>query len=480
MEPGQESFHGQANIDDESTISSSPCPSPLSIPSLDQHHLLLPLHPNTETIPRYWTYFKDNCNLIRILHLPTTESMILYATEQLDCISNGQQMLMFAIYFAVVISLSDEECLHVLGGDRDHFIRLYRYAMDQCIALAQVQDTKDPIVIQALIVYLISLKGYCSSGLLWTLTSITVRLSHKMGLHRDGDSYSPFDTEIRRRLWWGVFWLDSRAREDAGYQSTVEEPANVDVQLPCNANDCDIYPSMSELPECSSEWTDMTFTRVIFQAVAVLRRLTAESSEHITRCEMTKITQDVSWRHECVFAYQDKLNQSLSTSASPDLFSDYASIATWIMLNKLWLVAYYPYLFNETSLQLPQDMRRSLLVISINVIEMVGELHQRKKFQKWTWLTKTFTQSYALAYILFELGQNSGGDLTERAWNTINAALQQSAARARGGDTELDRESIEFGHVTSAKSSCCTEHELLNKLLRRARSEREKQADLGY
>lgn len=478
MEDGPDTLQGSigpTHFSDASTVSNSPCPSPRSIPSLDQHHLLLPLHPNTEKIPRYWTYFKDNCNLIRILHLPTTESMILYATEQLDFISGGQQMLMFAIYFAVVISLSNEECLRVLGGERDHFIRLYRYAMDQCIAVAQVQETKDPIVIQALFVYLSSLKGYCSSGLLWTLTSITVRLSQNMGLNRDKSRYSTFDTELRRRLWWGVFWLDTRAREDAGYQSTVEESANIDVQLPCNANDCDIYPSMSALPECSSEWTDMTFTRALFQAVTVHRQLTAGASKHVTRCEMAKITQDVSGRHECVLAYQGQLNQSLSASTSPDPFSEYASITTWIMLNKLWLVAYYPYLFNESSVQLPQDMRRSLLVISINVIEMAGELRQQKKFKKWIWLTKTFTQCYALTYILFELCQNSGGDLTERAWNTINTALEQSVVGNRGGGTELDRESIEFGRGSSATSSCCTEHDLLNKLLRRARSGKEKQ-----
>lgn len=47
---------------------------------------------------------------------------------------------------------------------------------------------------------------------LWTLLGVAVRIGQGLGLHRDGTSLglSPFEIEMRRRLWWNIVVLDAR------------------------------------------------------------------------------------------------------------------------------------------------------------------------------------------------------------------------------------------------------------------------------
>lgn len=454
-----------------------PSPPPRLSPSPQQ--LLLPLHPSTDKIPTYWTYFKENCNLIKIFHLPTTESMIIHLTTQLDCISHSQEVLLFAIYFATAVSMPSEECLRVLGGEKDLLLRLYRYAIEQSLANAQFRESNEPVIIQALFVFITSLKRHCDSSIVWALTSITVQLSQKMSLNHDGSylGYSPFITELRRRLWWGVSWLDARASEDSGY-SRMLQSANP-VPLPLNVDDCDLYPSMLTLPESKSEWSEMTFTRTMFEAVSVSGHLTTGSNKDVTRDQMAELTQDINTRNKHVMQYQDCIPGLLANGHGADLFTEFASICTWITLNKLWLLAYYPYLFNGSSVQLPQITRRSLLLISLHVVEMSAVLYQQKKFQKWRWLAETYPQCPALTYILLELCRKNEEDLEERAWNAINVMLEQSLGRFQGGDQKGLAEDLEFGQTMNTADPCFPEYELLNKLLRRARAENEKKTWLA-
>jgi hypothetical protein len=56
---------------------------------------------------------------------------------------------------------------------------------------------------------------------LWTLSGVANRIAHGMGVHRDGTilSLSPFETEMRSRIWWQINIFDSKAAELCGYGS---------------------------------------------------------------------------------------------------------------------------------------------------------------------------------------------------------------------------------------------------------------------
>lgn len=58
------------------------------------------------------------------------------------------------------------------------------------------------------------------------MTGLLVRISHYLGLHRDGSQFkylTPFEVEMRRRVWWVVVLLDVRASEDQGTDITIKK-----------------------------------------------------------------------------------------------------------------------------------------------------------------------------------------------------------------------------------------------------------------
>lgn len=91
---------------------------------------------------------------------------------------------------------------------------------------------------------------------------MTITAARSIGLHRDGSklSLSPFEAEMRRRVWWFLLSRDGRASEDFGVDSAQVMARNSleGPNLPLNVEDADIYPGMKELPPPRPTWTRMT------------------------------------------------------------------------------------------------------------------------------------------------------------------------------------------------------------------------------
>lgn len=71
-----------------------------------------------------------------------------------------------------------------------------------------------------------------------------MRIAQKMGYHRDGEQFnlSPFETEMRRRIWWHVVTQDSRYAMLSGL-SHAWVASNWDTKMPQNLNDEDLSPN---------------------------------------------------------------------------------------------------------------------------------------------------------------------------------------------------------------------------------------------
>lgn len=78
----------------------------------------------------------------------------------------------------------------------------------------------------------------------WVLSGTVIRIAQKMGLHRDGRALGlgPFETEMRRRIWWQLVSLDSKFALFSGFGHSLL-PRDWDVQEPSNLNDADIFPT---------------------------------------------------------------------------------------------------------------------------------------------------------------------------------------------------------------------------------------------
>ena len=165
------------------------------------------LYPPLNQFPLYWKIYLENVDpLIRILHRGMTDKLMKATTENLENVSKGTEALMFAIFFSVVTSLSPEDCQAILSIDKDIGLRRFRFACEQALAKAGFLDTQEMTVLQAFALFLVTVRRHDDSRFVWTMVGLLIRIATSLGLHRDGEQFglAPYDTEMRRRVWWQV------------------------------------------------------------------------------------------------------------------------------------------------------------------------------------------------------------------------------------------------------------------------------------
>jgi hypothetical protein len=94
---------------------------------------------------------------------------------------------------------------------------------------------------------------------LGVLASVVVRLAMRMGMHRDPEKYeqiTPFEGEMRRRVWASVLQLDAFASTLLGMPAMIHE-SHYDTKLPRNLLDDDFGQDTVELPPSRPE-TELT------------------------------------------------------------------------------------------------------------------------------------------------------------------------------------------------------------------------------
>ncbi|KID70594.1 fungal specific transcription factor domain-containing protein, partial [Metarhizium hybridum] len=271
-----------------------------------------PLHPAPDEFAVYWRLYKENCYpIIRVLHMPTVEPVVLRYQGRADGdMPAGVEALLFAVYFAAVASLPDEECRAALGGDKRVLVDRYKAGMERALARARLLETDEVVVLQAFAVFLGSLRSYCNLRLMWSLTSIAARLAQNMGLHRDGTHFHlpAFVVESRRRLWWTICALDARAAEDSGYRTSMHA-SGWDTQMPRNLDDADLGPGLAHLPASRVGFTEMAFGMVTSRATAAFQTLQSLSPGTVGPCGRLHTADGLARRAAVITGYQDALQR---------------------------------------------------------------------------------------------------------------------------------------------------------------------------
>ena len=118
---------------------------------------LLPLHPLTAHMTILGNlYFTRVDPVFKILHRPTTLSFLYAATRDKRSLTRGQEALLFAIYFASITTLTDQESLQSFGQKKEVLVKQYRSGIEAALTNANFLETSDFTVLQAFVIYLVS------------------------------------------------------------------------------------------------------------------------------------------------------------------------------------------------------------------------------------------------------------------------------------------------------------------------------------
>ncbi|KAM0543181.1 hypothetical protein ACHAPJ_012436 [Fusarium lateritium] len=393
-------------------------------------------------IPFLWSVYQDNVEpLLKVLHIPTMEPIFRDARKNHEQLSPGNEALVWAIYYAAITSLEPDEVKANLGLNKEDVLAQYRFAVEQALAKANFLNSSDTAIIQAFVIFLLVVKNQDESRFCWSLTGLVAHLAQGMGLHRDGSHFglSPFETEMRRRLWWSLLLLDVRSADELGTDLIIQDH-DYDTQMPTNINDADIRPDSTEIPEAREGHSDCAVALVRFEIAGFGRRLVRLSSASMLVCPKGTLYEDTSLADRermLIDVYQRVEHKFLKhvTSDTDPLYWTAATIARIIMA-KMTLVIYQPVLFpgSEGEGVLSEEARERVYVAAIEIIEYNHILNNDPRCKQFRWLFKTYTNWQAMAYFLIASCRRPWTPLVERGWEALNDYESHPAQYVRSPD----------------------------------------------
>ena len=168
------------------------------------------------------------------------------------------------LYLATQLQTSNGEFIDVRGEspNAEHLIMkaAFREKAVQCLILARY-TMGGPHILETLISiltgeFLIS-KASGPDG--WLLTGMILQIATRMGYHRDADHFSgisPFEGEMRRRVWLTILQLDLLISMEMGLPRNAIN-THIDTKHPRNLSDDDFNEDTTEMPppRPDTEWT---------------------------------------------------------------------------------------------------------------------------------------------------------------------------------------------------------------------------------
>ncbi|KAH7213206.1 hypothetical protein DER44DRAFT_770394 [Fusarium oxysporum] len=423
------------------------------------------IHPPHSHRLHAWKLFKENVHpLATILHVPSVEPLVLRAMQNTQNLAPRIEALLFVIYFGAVNSLSPDDCELQFGSPQSALLVGFRRGVDSALVCSKMMETDDMLILQTFVVYLVILRSV-DPTYSWNMTGLAVRLAQALGMHRDGRllNLSPFDAEMRRRLWWGICILDTPASEEYSGSTGVLELSSFDSRPPLNVNDSDLHPDMTDDPAESQDLTDMSFTVArcwasnVWRTMIDTRRADPDSEKSF---QLMTLAERQSWVDRKSKEISGRFSGETNSRKSLHLL---LSSFTGTIIKNLRFLALNPL---EPGSQLDDDQRKRVLQDAIECMTHSYRLRTDSLVAHWSWLTKGYHEWHAFAIILSELSNRPLVRDATKAWQVIEQSavlrwdsstrhrkVHQWRSVMRGIDKARRRRKKELGRRKSANTT---------------------------
>ncbi|CAI7645695.1 unnamed protein product [Penicillium glandicola] len=380
---------------------------------------LTELHPLPSQIPFLIDVFSENVNVIfQIVHLPTIKKMVRdWRGREMKGLTPANEALMFSIYYAAITSMEEEDVLLNFGATKAELNLKYRQGLEHALARADFLNVPDFVLVQAFAIFLSLVRRHDSPRFVWMMTGLVIRMGQALGLHRDGthfDYLSPFEIEMRRRVWWTLCMLDARASEDQGTDYTITR-GSFDTKIPLNLNDTDLDPNSKETPQPHDGLTDMSVARVSFGMCEVTRQMMAHGST-----DGAPSLEEQNRLLEQIYQGLERDFLQYSTESGNITYWVIVIVARLVMA-KMTLLIYLPLLFSSPNDDFSEELRTKLLVCGIEIAEYNHALNHEQACRHWRWAFQTYTHWYSIVYMMLEISRRPWSPLSERAWVALHS-----------------------------------------------------------
>ncbi|KAJ4134711.1 hypothetical protein NW768_004309 [Fusarium equiseti] len=423
-QPSEESDDDEEGESPESLDTPSTGPSGYLLGNSDYSSRQPLIHPHPNMMIRLWTIYSRNVDpLMKILHRPTMGKHFQAYIESpsIHRFTPEINAVMFAIYFCAAACLTTESCFKQLGESKEVLTRRYRVSVERALAEADYLSTTKLETLQALTLYTSMIRVHLHDRTCWVLTSLVVRIAQGQNLHRDGDGhrFTPFEAEMRRRLWHFIVVLDIRGSEDRGSGSTLVR-SSWDTIDPTPIDDVDFGPDSpgplipKSTPADNVVCLCTAMCSSIFGFLSHPRYSSKGEPEHFLYTE------------DQLISHIRQLENSFIHTARPShLPSVYAAEIARIVILKLWLSIQYPFNGGPAP-DRPRVSKETMLRTAISIIELRERMTKNQWEDRFAWWTDTYVQWHPLAVALAELCVQTEGELVEKAWVVVEKTFPSS------------------------------------------------------
>ncbi|KAH8899425.1 hypothetical protein GQ53DRAFT_801968 [Thozetella sp. PMI_491] len=372
------------------------------------------------------TYWSNVDPVLKVLHRPTLEPALKsFALDpETAYIDKVTETLFFAMYFGALASLKPEACLQNLGEERSVLYRQYRLNLEIALARADYLNSSRLEPLQAFTIYVACLRADDFGRSSWALLALAVRLAQALNLHRDGSgaAFSPFEAEMRRRLWCQLVILDVRAVEDRGSQPLLTRES-YNTTMITNIDDADFGPDTTAPLVAADGHTDVTFVLCSAMASGIFLYL-SDPAGRLDQASKSVPTNPPQTEEQIIRGVQE-LEAMFLSHVDPDLGPSMLAAATVrVIVLKLWLLVQYPFHMHiSPTFSRPKVSREDMLRTAVAVMELSEASETGPMAERFSWWTDTYVQWHPLVVALVELCTQTQGALPDHAWKVIDRVL---------------------------------------------------------
>ena len=300
---------------------------------------------------------------------------------------------------------------------KDQLLARYRLATEQALEQADILNDSDTTVLQALTIYLSVLQYTGEAKFAWSLTGVLIRLAASMKLQRDVSNLtniSPFETDMRRRLWWQICLIDSRS-EDLQVSAYKIGEGIFDAQMPVNTDDVNFDPSMPASPISIESWTGMTIFLIRCEVWKLSRRLQSVPV-------VSSVLPDTEERLELFQQCQAKVENTYLKHLDPNQpIHAFVTTMTRLFLTKVSLILDIKHQPTRATQPPRNDSTQSdkLFMSSLQIIEYTYALLNDPSWSDWRWQIQGRQPPWhALQSVYTQLCTRSWDSMCDRAWSS--------------------------------------------------------------
>lgn len=233
----------------------------------------------------------------------------------------------------------------------------------------------------------------------YSLTGLVIGNALKLGLNRDGETLGlpPFETEMRRRLWWQLCSLDIRTADEHGSDPCILE-SSFNTKMPLNIPDNGLDPSMKAFPIAEAGRTEMLSSLVQFEASYLYRRV--GFSEDFSR-QNSKASLSQAEKIAATTSFEKRIQKQYLSYCDMDIPLDFVTNIFFRMALGMINLA-----VEKSSADRIEDRSASnshLEHVCISILLDAYRIRNYKSGEKWLWLFHPHIELYSMNLLLLSL-----------------------------------------------------------------------------